>query len=267
MWRKWGEVTNASPDRTPPDPSHTACYVPAAAPVSESLSLPVGFVGVTLADWPGHVTSVLFLPGCDLRCPFCHNPELACGEMPGGGFPLSRVLTALEARVGFIDGVVVSGGEPSLRQELPELLGALRILGLLRRLDTHGLHPDRLEPILRGGLVTDLAVDVKTDPDAYGELRGPADARERLAATFALTRGTDVEVEARTTCAPGFVEKGRLGTIQRFLREQGIERWTLHRFRPEVTLDPAIAERQSPRRRDLARQLDSAGPEPHWRGW
>lgn len=126
-----------------------------------------GLQKMTLLDFPGKVACTVFLGGCDLRCPFCHNAELIDGTAPAV-MEEEELLAFLKKRRGLLEGVAITGGEPLLRgQELTELLGKIRDLGYPVKLDTNGTHPDRLRALLEAGLVSYVAMDVKNSPEKY----------------------------------------------------------------------------------------------------
>lgn len=130
-----------------------------------------GLQKMTLLDFPGKVACTVFLHGCNYRCPFCHNSELLCGKME----PLMAVeefLRFLENRKGLLDGVCVSGGEPTLRPELPELLRQIKALGYAVKLDTNGSRPKVLQQLVEAGLVDYVAMDAKNSPRRYGKTVG-----------------------------------------------------------------------------------------------
>ena len=130
-----------------------------------------GLQKMTLLDFPGRVACTVFLGGCDFRCPFCHNFELADGTAK----PVmddAELFAFLEKRRGLLDGVAVTGGEPCLHPELPELLRRVRDMGYAVKLDTNGAHPDRLEAILREGLADYVAMDIKNSPEKYARTAG-----------------------------------------------------------------------------------------------
>ena len=130
-----------------------------------------GLQKMTLLDFPGRVACTVFLGGCDFRCPFCHNFELADGTAK----PVmddAQLFAFLEKRRGLLDGVAVTGGEPCLHPELPELLRRVRDMGYAVKLDTNGAHPDRLEAILREGLADYVAMDIKNSPEKYARTAG-----------------------------------------------------------------------------------------------
>lgn len=130
-----------------------------------------GLQKMTLLDFPGKVACTVFLGGCDFRCPFCHNAELLDGTAPAV-MDDAELLRFLKGRQGLLDGVAITGGEPLLRKDLPELLRAIRDLGFAVKVDTNGNHPDALDGLLREGLVDYVAMDIKNSPEKYALTAG-----------------------------------------------------------------------------------------------
>ncbi len=130
-----------------------------------------GLQKMTLLDFPGRVACTVFLGGCDFRCPFCHNGELLDGSAPAV-MDDQELLRFLKGRQGLLDGVAITGGEPLLRKDLPDLLRAIRELGFAVKVDTNGNHPDALEGLLREGLVGYIAMDIKNSPERYALTAG-----------------------------------------------------------------------------------------------
>ena len=131
-----------------------------------------GLQKLTLLDFPGRVACTVFLGGCDLRCPFCHNAELIDGTAPAV-MDEEELLAFLKKRQGLLDGVAVTGGEPLLRGgELAELAEKIRELGYPLKLDTNGTHPERLREMIDRGLVSYAAMDIKNSPDRYARTCG-----------------------------------------------------------------------------------------------
>jgi pyruvate formate lyase activating enzyme len=217
-----------------------------------------GFQGTSLLDFPGRVASLLFWGGCNLTCPFCHNPGLVLAP---GDFPdLDRdaLLRDLAGRKPFIDGVVISGGEPTLDPALGDWLAAVKTLGLAVKLDTNGLRPDVLARLLDQGLIDALALDLKTVPWRYGELHhGPVDP-EALLATIRLAIAVSIPVEFRTTCAPGLVDRAEIQALGELVR--GAPRWTLQQYHPAPALDPAWQELSPYPAAKIAELADAARP-------
>ena len=130
-----------------------------------------GLQKLTLLDFPNRVACTVFLGGCNLRCPFCHNSQLLGGdaeELMNSG----ALLDFLRKRQGVLDGVCITGGEPTLHADLPELLRSIRALGYAIKLDTNGTNPSMLRRLIDEGLVDYVAMDVKNGPDHYAETVG-----------------------------------------------------------------------------------------------
>jgi len=165
-----------------------------------------GMVPVSLCDWPGRITCVLFAGGCNLRCPTCHNASLAWNWASLPGLEKSAVLADLRRRKRWLDGITLSGGEPTCLASLDELLADLASTGLPVKLDSNGTAPHVLERLLAAGLVQAVAVDVKGPWAMYPELTGQGmaagAARDALAEVFALARAYPGQVYFRCTKVP-----------------------------------------------------------------
>lgn len=206
-----------------------------AALNSRSESLIAGLQKTSLIDYPGKVSCVVFLTGCNFTCPYCHNPELARGQCPER-IGRNALLDFLEQRRTLLDGVVVSGGEPTLWAGLNDLCREFRNLGMAIKLDTNGSRPNVLQGLIRDGLVDYIAMDLKTVPDDYGpplcnEKAGPAVLR-----SIAAIMDGGVDYEFRTTCVRPFVTEARMRFMAAAI--QGARRLILQRFNPQKTLDP-----------------------------
>lgn len=183
-----------------------------------------GLEPLSLCDWPGHPCATLFLGDCNLRCPTCHNAELAWDMTSLEQIPGQVVRSFLKERAGWIHGVTVTGGEPTCVPGLGELLYMIAQLGLPAKVDTNGMRPDVVADVLEHGLAAQFAVDVKGPYHKYDQLTGgcvsPAVAELNLGEIFALARQapgafyfrltrvpclTDEDVEtARGYLPPGF---------------------------------------------------------------
>ena len=158
-----------------------------------------GLQKMTLLDFPGRVACTVFLGGCDFRCPFCHNFELADGSakpvMDEG-----ELLGFLQKRRGLLDGVAITGGEPCLHPGLPALMRKLKDLGYAVKLDTNGMHPERLAAILGEGLADYVAMDIKNSPEKYAQTAGvEALDLTPVRRSAALLMSGDIDYEFRTT--------------------------------------------------------------------
>ena len=158
-----------------------------------------GLQKMTLLDYPGKVACTVFLQGCNFRCPFCHNSEL----LPHGGEELmssEEFVAFLRSRKGLLDGVCVSGGEPTLCPELEELLRGIKELGFAVKLDTNGARPDVLKKLVEGGLVDYVAMDVKNSPARYAATAGlPRMELDGVEESLKYLLSGAVEYELRTT--------------------------------------------------------------------
>ena len=213
----------------------------------------LGLLKTTLVDYPGMVAATVFTAGCNLRCPYCHNPELVPGPSPDDFLPADEILAFLERRRKVLGGVCVTGGEPLLHLWLPEFAERVRDLGLKVKLDTNGLLPDRIAAVQANY----IAMDIKTAPDRYSQLGDvTGDVETRVRESLAVIRATTKEYEFRTTVVDPIVNEDDIRAIVTLL-EPG-ERFTLAAFRPGKTLDPAFTDADAPTSALLARYAEIA---------
>ncbi len=158
-----------------------------------------GLQKMTLLDFPGRVACTVFLGGCDMRCPFCHNAELIDGSAEAI-MDETELLAFLEKRKGLLDGVAFTGGEPTLRKDLPDLFRRIKAMGYPIKLDTNGLHPDRLKALLDEGLVDYVAMDIKNCPEKYAVTAGLETVDlDKIQQSIDLLKNGTVDYEFRTT--------------------------------------------------------------------
>lgn len=193
-----------------------------------------GLQKMTLLDFPGRVACTVFLSGCDFRCPFCHNGELLDGTAET--LMTDRELLAfLEKRKGLLDGVAFTGGEPTLRPDLPALMAEIRAMGFAVKLDTNGNHPDALRRILGEGLVDYVAMDVKNSPERYGETIGIPDFDvSNIEKSLTLLKMSGVDYELRTTVVKEFHDEDSFRTIGPWIA--GAKRYFLQCFTDRDTV-------------------------------
>lgn len=164
-----------------------------------------GILKTSLIDFPGKISTVFFTGGCNLRCGYCHNPDLACNCT---GLTLSsneEALAFISKRKKVIDGVTITGGEPTLARNLDSFLEKVKSEGLSVKLDSNGLKPDVLRRILARGLVDYAAIDIKTSPEKYSRLTRTEVDFNLIIESINILRDGGIDFEARTTCVPGFV--------------------------------------------------------------
>jgi len=158
-----------------------------------------GLQKMTLLDYPGKVACTVFLPGCNFRCPFCHNFELLGSQAPTL-MDDQALLAFLKKRTGLLDGVCITGGEPTLQPGLPALLADIKALGYCVKLDTNGYQPHVLRQVIESGLVDYVAMDIKNGPSAYAETAGLSEiSLETIAESIRYLASGVVAHEFRTT--------------------------------------------------------------------
>ena len=211
-----------------------------------------GFLETSFVDWPGRLASVVFLPGCNFRCPYCHNHRLVLNPGDLATWPLDAILGRLEGFRGWIDGVCVTGGEPTIHDALPEFLTLFRSRGWTLKLDTNGSRPEALRGILSAGLVEAVALDVKAplEPVPYRRNAGPGSDPEAVAETLRVLADWGGWVDVRATVHPELLSADELGRLAAqaglaLSRSDGDVRFTPQRCRPEEALDPALREKPS----------------------
>ncbi len=202
-----------------------------------------GFRGTSVVDYPGKIASVIFLGGCNWRCPYCYNVDLVVPERLKALPDLNEdeILSEIQRRKGFIKGVVVTGGEPTIwGRRLKTLVERIKHeTGLAIKLDTNGSQPDMVAYLVEEALVDYIALDFKTAPSRYAELSADFDP---VARTLEILRTLDGQAEVRITLAPPLVGKKELEEMLPWL--EGLKRIAIQKFVPEVeTLEATFPRR------------------------
>lgn len=163
-----------------------------------------GLQKLTLLDYPGHVACTVFTGGCNFRCPFCHNAPLVLPERLGSDTNEEEVLKFLRKRIGVLDGVAVTGGEPLIHKSIPQFLAAVKELGYSIKLDTNGSFPDTVRDLVEKGLVDRVAMDIKDSPRCYaGTVGVPGLDLSAVERTKDYLLSGAVDYEFRTTVVKG----------------------------------------------------------------
>lgn len=192
-----------------------------------------GLQKMTLLDFPGQVACTVFLQGCNFRCPFCHNSSL----LPGTGEYLmedTELLSFLEKRVGLLDGVCITGGEPTLQKELPQLLKKIKALGYRVKLDTNGSCPEMLKAVVEAGTVDYVAMDIKNAPQQYEKTAGTNPAMlKKVEESIRYLMSDAVDYEFRTTVVEELHDAKsilEMGQWLHSLGEKPAKRWYLQQY-------------------------------------
>lgn len=176
-----------------------------------------GFNKTTLLDYPEHVAATVFTGGCNFRCPFCHNASLVLCPQDCPVIPENEVLEYLKKRQGVLEGVCITGGEPTLQKDLREFICKLKGMGYLVKLDTNGYRPEVLRSLLEEGLIDYVAMDVKASPANYARATGCRKIDiSRIEESVSVLKNCEIPYEFRTTvvkgihCVEEFEEIGRM---------------------------------------------------------
>ncbi|MDF2905658.1 MAG: hypothetical protein K0R34_979 [Herbinix sp.] len=159
-----------------------------------------GFSKTTLLDYPKHLAATIFLGGCNMRCPFCHNASLVTGVTSQPIIPEQEVLSYLIKRKGILEGVCITGGEPSLYPDLIEFIAKIKVLGLKIKLDTNGTNPKMIKSLVAERLIDYIAMDIKNSKEKYSTTVGLSDFNlEPIIESVNFLLTSTLDYEFRTT--------------------------------------------------------------------
>lgn len=195
---------------------------------------------LSLTDFPGRLAATVFTIGCNFACPYCHNPELVRVAATTPQLTEETFVSFLKLRRGRLNGVCITGGEPTLHGDLPEFIQRIRILGYAVKLDTNGSNPDMLAYLLDTRLLDYVAMDVKADPSRYAEITGNPSARALAEKSIRLLGKCCVAHEFRTTILPRLFDESDLDGIATALPEKSV--YILQNFVLSKTLDNDFAD-------------------------
>jgi pyruvate formate lyase activating enzyme len=208
-----------------------------------------GLQKFSLSDFPGRISGIIFTQGCNFRCPYCHNPELVDPERYVSPISEAFLLSYLETRISMLQGIVISGGEPTIHDDLPDFIGRIRALGYAIKLDTNGSRPALLKELISGRLVDFVALDVKAPLPRYSEVvHAPVDADD-LRRSIHLVVESGIPHEMRTTVLPSLLSTADLREIADTVR--GCSCLVVQGFRPTKALDTGFLKQQAPTQQTL----------------
>jgi len=204
-----------------------------------------GLLKTSLIEWPGKIVSVIFVPGCNFRCPFCHNADLVRNR----GLTLideEQVFADLKKRKKWIDGVVITGGEPTLQADLPKFLESLKKMGFETMIETNGSRPEALKSILnfKFKILNFVAMDIKGPIGEYERFIKVKSQKSKVKSSIELILKSGIDFEFRTTVVPGLHNKEVLIKMAKQLKKLAISnqqstiKWYLQNFQPKNCLDP-----------------------------
>lgn len=218
-----------------------------------------GFQKSTLLDYPGKVAAMIFTYGCNMRCEYCHNPELvteAC--VHESLFSQEEVLDTLKKRKGLLDALVITGGEPSLHKGLEAFIKEVKDLGLLVKLDTNGGNPDIIERFNSKGLVDYWAMDIKYEGELYKQNLGKNIPYSNIERSIALIRDSGKDYEFRTTYVKGIHTVESAKGIGELI--EGSSNYYIQNFRPGKTINPELNHSNSFTPEELLKIKEAVAP-------
>jgi len=207
-----------------------------------------GLHKLSLIDYPRKLSAVIFTRGCNFRCPYCHNPELI--ESNGGDFiEEDKILSFLDERKGKLDGVVLTGGEPTLQSEIVEFLERIKRLGFFVKLDTNGSYPERIKELIDRKLLDYIAMDIKAPLYKYSRTTLTSIDTERIVESIHLIMNSGIDYEFRTTVVRSLLSRDDFPKIGEMIKSAKL--FVLQEFRPTKTLEPDFLKETSYTKREL----------------
>jgi pyruvate formate lyase activating enzyme len=204
----------------------------------------------SLLDYPDKVSAVIFTHGCNLRCPYCHNPELVVDKFCRKTQTTQKYLFQfLKNRKGKLDGVVITGGEPLIQQDLGKFMKKIKDMGYLVKLDTNGTYPKRLNKLLKDNLIDYIAMDVKYPRSDYIKSSARKGVSNRITESIQIIMNSDIEYEFRTTYVKKFHDIKSVEKIGKMIK--GANKYYIQNFRAGKTLDPHLSSINSFTQKEL----------------
>ncbi|MBN2421233.1 anaerobic ribonucleoside-triphosphate reductase activating protein [Candidatus Woesearchaeota archaeon] len=189
-----------------------------------------GFQETTMIDYPGHIAAIVFVPRCNFRCPFCYNKSLVNNSDELKEINEEEILNFLKKRKKLIDGIVITGGEPTLYADLTDFASKVKEIGLLVKIDTNGTNPDLIKKLLEKKLVDYIAMDIKNCPEKYEKTAGMGVDVEKIKKTVQIIMDSGIDYEFRTTCLPLIIGKEDFVKIGEWLK--GAKKYCIQQFKP-----------------------------------
>jgi pyruvate formate lyase activating enzyme len=201
-----------------------------------------GFQKLSLLDYPDKLSAIIWTIGCDFRCPFCYNKQIVFGEV--NEIPEKEIFDYLKKRKKFLEGIVMTGGEPLLQTDLKDFIAKVKQIGYLIKIDTNGTNPKLLEGLIQEKLVDYVSMDVKAPKEKYEELAGVKVDLNKIEESIEIIKQYAPDYEFRTTLIPTLLEKEDILEIARWLKNS--KRFYLQQFEQKAPLISSSMERVEP---------------------
>lgn len=216
-----------------------------------------GLEKVSLLDYPGKLSAIVFTYGCNLRCSFCHNPELVIYDFNEDiEVKEDYLFEYLENRRGKLDAVVITGGEPLIYNDIEKLIRKIKKLGYLVKLDTNGFFPDKLKDLIEKELLDYIAMDVKYSPSDYNKQTNDKNALEKITESIKIIRNSGTDYEFRTTVVKGIHKIKDIQDIAKLIK--GSKKFYIQNFRSGKTIDSSLDNSNSFTEQELEKMLKGA---------
>jgi len=219
----------------------------------------IGYVQKTsFIDYPGKISAIVFAQGCNFRCPYCHNPELVDPERFCDNLLMEDVYAYLEKRKGKLDGVVITGGEPTLQSDLVTFIQKVKSLGYLVKLDTNGSRPRVLQDLIRKGILDYIAMDIKAPFEKYSRVTGMLVNITQIRKSISIIKESGIPYEFRTTLVKSMLDTEDVLQIGSMI--EGASLYVLQKFVPSKHVDRDYVRKSSFADDDLAKLLSGLNP-------
>lgn len=197
-----------------------------------------GIQKTTLVDFPGKVAAIVFTQGCNFRCGYCHNPSLISrchSELVSESFTIEDFFSFLQSRIGKLDGVVITGGEPTLQSGLYDFIKEIKQMGFAVKLDTNGTNPEIVEQLINDNLINYIAMDIKAPLQKYDLITIAKVNKDNILKTIELIKNSKIDYEFRTTVIKSQLSPDDFEKIGQMIK--GAKRYYLQKFVSSEILD------------------------------
>ena len=190
-----------------------------------------GLQKTTLVDYPGKIACTIFLAGCNFKCGYCYNSDLVFDTGKGPTIPDEELIEFLESRKNILEGVCITGGEPTLDKGLVTLIKKIKKLGYCVKLDTNGSNPEVIKELLEERLVDYIAMDIKASLDSYDEVTSVKVNKQNIKRSIEIIKNSQIEYEFRTTAIPDIINENEIKKILELIK--GSKKYFIQQFKPD----------------------------------
>ena len=225
-----------------------------------------GLQKFSLLDYPDHLSAIIFTQGCNLKCQFCYNPMLIVVPQKDHHLLIKEdgLFVFLKSRVGKLDAVVITGGEPTIHSDLPEFIAKIKKMGYLVKLDTNGTNPEIIKKLIEKKLIDYIAMDIKAPKDKYKKVAGVPIDFDKIQKSVKIIMQSGLfpsnwtgKYEFRTTIAPGLLDTNDIVEIAKIIK--GADKWYLQQFKSDTDLVNKKMEKVKPYSSKELEEMREAG--------